>query len=256
VGTQRNDDLAVSGFGNGPLYNSARPNYPTEAIEYFVSILGIDRTMHVLDLGAGTGIFSRQILPFVGKLTAVDPSESMRESLRSSTPGVEVLKGSDVFIPLEDGSVDAAFVAQAFHWFDAERALDEIFRVLTASGGLGLIWNERDESVGWVAEMSRAMQWDKKQPYKVGTDFTGVIGAGPFTNVEWVKFRHSQMLTREGLYQRVRTTSYISIMENGPREMLMKDVAKVVEQLLEPIVLPYVTDVYSARADSTSFKRR
>lgn len=248
MGTARKDDLAVSGFRNGSLYDSARPSYPIEAIEYFVSTMGINRTMHVLDLGAGTGIFSRQMLPFVAKLTAVEPSESMREALRSSDAEVEILEGSDVSIPLAGGSVDAVFVAQAFHWFDASRALKEIHRVLTPSGWLGLIWNERDESVEWVAALSRAMQWDKKQPYKVGTDFTGVVAAGPFTDVERVEFKHSQILTREGVYERVQTTSYISIMEDRARDLLMKDVAEVVEKLPEPLVLPYVTHAYSAKA--------
>jgi hypothetical protein len=72
VDTPRNDDLAVRGFANGPLYNSARPDYPLGAVEYLVSTLRLDVSSHVLDLGAGTGIFSRQMLPFVGKLTAVD----------------------------------------------------------------------------------------------------------------------------------------------------------------------------------------
>ena len=146
----RNDELAVRGFANGLLYNSARPDYPIEAVEYLVATLHLDTSSRVLDLGAGTGIFSRQILAHVGRLTAVDPSASMRESFRAATPGVEILDGSDVSIPLGDASVDAVFVAQAFHWFDAPEALLEIRRVLRPDGGLGLVWNERDESVPWI----------------------------------------------------------------------------------------------------------
>ncbi|HUY16254.1 MAG TPA: class I SAM-dependent methyltransferase, partial [Acidimicrobiales bacterium] len=197
---------------------------------------------------AGTGIFSRQIRPYVEKVTAVEPSASMRASLQAETPGVDVLAGSDVSIPLDDGEVDAVFVAQAFHWFDVPRALEEIHRVLTPGGGLGLIWNERDETVAWVDELSRAMRWDVRQPYKVGTDFSDVVAAGPFHDVERVEFKHSQTLTRDGLYRRVLTTSYVSVMEGQEREALMKDVALVVEHQPEPIVLPYVTSVYTARA--------
>jgi ubiquinone/menaquinone biosynthesis C-methylase UbiE len=134
VATQKKRDLASSGFANGSLYNSARPNYPTAAIDYLVTTFGLDHGSHVLDLGAGTGIFSRQILAHVGRLTAVDPSASMRENFRSSTPGVEIADGSDVSIPLGDASVDAVFVAQAFHWFDAPSALLEIRRVLRPDG--------------------------------------------------------------------------------------------------------------------------
>lgn len=240
--------LAAQGFANGERYNAARPDYPVEALEYFVATFGLTQATHALDLGAGTGIFTRQLLPLVGRVTAVDPSASMRASLEASGAEVDVLEGSDVAIPLGDASVDVAFVAQAFHWFDAPRALDEIHRVLVPSGGLGLIWNERDESVEWVAELSRAMLWDVKQPYRVGTDFAEVVARGPFVNVERIKFRHSQTLLREGLYQRVMTTSYISALDGEPLDALMKNVAVVVEQLPEPIILPYITDVYSARA--------
>ena len=245
---ENKDELAVRGFADGSSYNAARPDYPLVAIEHFVSTLGIGPTMHVLDLGAGTGIFTRQILPYVAKVTAVDPSSSMRASLRSETPGVEVLEGSDVAIPLGEGEVDAVFVAQAFHWFDAPRALAEIHRVLVPGGALGLIWNERDETVAWVEELSRAMRWDIHQPYEVGTDFSDVISAGPFEDVARVEFKHVQTLTREGLYQRVLTTSYISLMPDEERDVLMRDVALVVERQAEPITLPYATSVYTAKA--------
>lgn len=240
--------LGEHGFKNGPLYDAARPDYPAEAIDYFVSTFDLGGTTRALDLGAGTGIFTRQVLPFVATVTAVDPSASMRNTLRALTPGIEVLEGSDVDIPLESGSVDVVFVAQAFHWFDAPRALAEIHRVLVPHGGLGLIWNERDESVDWVAELSRAMQWDTKQPYVVGTDFTDIVERGPFGSVERATFAHEQTLSRQGLYNRVLTTSYISAMATSERDALMTNVTRVIDRLDEPIVLPYVTTAYSARA--------
>ena len=249
MNSPRKNDLATRGFANGSLYNSARPDYPQAAIDYLVAAFGLNTSSRVLDLGAGTGIFSRQMLPFVGTLTAVDPSASMRASLIAESPGVEVLEGTDVAIPLEDHSVSAVFAAQAFHWFDHSRALAEIHRVLTPGGGLGLVWNERDESVEWVRELGIAMYWNLEQPYREGTDFSDVVAAGPFSDVTRVQFAHSQTLTREGLYRRVLTTSYISIMDDEPRKKLMSDVEHVVEGLSEPFVLPYVTDVYTARAE-------
>jgi SAM-dependent methyltransferase len=248
VGPGDDATLAARGFRDGPLYDSARPDYPRAALEHFAAALGLSSTTRALDLGAGTGIFTRQILPYVGSLVAVEPSAPMRETLASTTPGVEVLDGRDVAIPLGDASVDAVFVAQAFHWFDAPRALVEIRRVLRADGALGLIWNERDESVGWVAALSAAMRWGANLPYDVGRDFCDTVAAGPFRDVERATFRHAQTLTREGLYRRVRTTSYIAVMDDRAREELMRAVAEVVEGLAEPIVLPYLTEAYCARA--------
>ncbi|MFI5035964.1 MAG: class I SAM-dependent methyltransferase [Acidimicrobiales bacterium] len=244
----RKEALAAAGFADGPLYAAARPDYPRAALEYFAGELRLGPSTRALDLGAGTGIFSRQVLPFVGRLTAVDPSASMRQTMRSATPDVEILEGRDVAIPLANRSVDVVFVAQAFHWFDATRALVEIHRVLTPGGGLGLIWNERDESVDWVGELGRAMRWTTDRPYQVGTDFAAVVVAGPFTGVRRATFAHSQTLSRDGLCRRVRSTSYIAALDERDREALMTRVAAVVERLAEPIVLPYVTDVYCATA--------
>ena len=61
-------------------------------------------------------------------------------------------------ILLPDASVDAVTVGQAFHWFRGHEALSEIHRVLRPGGRLGLIWNFRDETVPWVAELTRIME--------------------------------------------------------------------------------------------------
>ncbi len=248
---QRDENLGTKGFTNGSLYDASRPDYPESAIKHFASVFDTSSETRALDLGAGTGIFTRQMLPYVGTMIAIDPSASMREALRVSAPEVEILDGSDINIPVGDGSVDVVFVAQAFHWFNEVRALSEIRRVLVAGGGLGLIWNERDESVDWVRALSHAMEWDTKQPYDVGMDFTDAIARGPFVDVEKVTFPHAQTLSREGLYQRVLSTSYISAMDESQRDELMKRVSRVVERLIEPIVLPYLTTAYSARADGS-----
>ena len=86
----------------------------------------------------------------------------MRRELEQAVPGVEVLDGTAESIPLPDASVDVVTVAQAFHWFDAPVALDEIARVLRPGGGLAILWNERDESTPWVAEMSRIIRWHER----------------------------------------------------------------------------------------------
>lgn len=242
------DELGQYGFANGSLYDAARPTYPIAALEFLVDTLELDESSLVLDLGAGSGIFSRQVRPYVGRVVAVEPSVSMREALRESSVDIEALDGRDTQIPLPESSVNAVFVAQAFHWFDVDDALAEIHRVLVPRGGLGLLWNERDESVEWVRELNRAMQWDRRQPYKVGMDFTGEILRGSFAEVERHKFAHSQLLDHEDLRRRVLTTSYISLMKGSELAALMNDVDRVISDLPEQVELPYLTDVYRARA--------
>src|SRR3954452_21237705 len=84
----------------------------------------------------------------------------MRPALPSQEGAVE---GTAEAIPLADGSVDAVTVAQGFHWFDGERALAEIHRVLRPAAGVGLVWNRADTRVDWVARLDEVIlsaPWD------------------------------------------------------------------------------------------------
>src|SRR5487761_440966 len=92
----------TSGFADGERYQSARPDYPRDAVSFLVDSLGIEEDLHVLDLGAGTGIFTGQLVPFCANITAVEPTPGMRKVLRERLPGVNVLDGRDVAIPLKD----------------------------------------------------------------------------------------------------------------------------------------------------------
>jgi ubiquinone/menaquinone biosynthesis C-methylase UbiE len=242
------DNLGTNGFANGERYDAVRPDYPRSAVAYLVDALGIDSDAHVVDLGAGTGIFTKELVPFGPRITAVEPTMGMREILAKRLPSVTVVEGRDVAIPLESGSVDCVIAAQAFHWFDAPLALEEIHRVLVEGGRLGLVWNIRDESVAWVADLGRAMRWPTFQPYEVGKDFAPVVAAGPFVNIERRKFTHRQTLSHDQLMQRVLSTSYIAVMEEKEQSVLMQGVANVVRPLPDPVDLPYVTDVYRATA--------
>lgn len=106
-----------------------------------------------VDLAAGTGLFTRALEGRVADVVAVEPDGRMREVLAARSPGVRVLDGQAEAIPLPDGYADAVFVSTAWHWFDPERAVPEITRVLKDGGRLGVLWTSRDREESWVAEL-------------------------------------------------------------------------------------------------------
>ena len=238
--------VAAAGFGRAAdVYERSRPSYPPAAVARLAEVLGIGPARDVLDLAAGTGKFTRLVAALGARVVAVEPSAAMREEFAAVLPGVTVHEGTGEQVPLPDASVDVVVVAQAFHWFDAPRACVEIARVLRPGGGLGLIWNERDESVPWVAELSRVMQWDVRMPYQVGTDFRAVLDAsGEFTPARYERFSFAQELDREGLCDRVATTSYIASMDPESREAILDSVRALVVNFPERFELPYGTEVF------------
>src|SRR5215211_7533331 len=123
------------------VYERARPDYPREAFDG----LALERGMHIVDVGAGTGKFTRELVTRGARVTAVEPVREMRDVLARVLPDVEVLEGTAEAIPVGDGVADVVTVAQAFHWFDATRALPEIHRVLRRGGLVALVWNVRDQ---------------------------------------------------------------------------------------------------------------
>jgi len=135
------------------VYERSRPPYPADAVAWLLP----DHADHVLDLGAGTGKLTRQLVDGRRRVVAVEPLEQMRETGRAAVPGVEFREGTAEQIPLDDASVDVVLVAQAWHWVDPQRALPEVARVLAPGGRLGLLWNDRDERVDWVRELGQIM---------------------------------------------------------------------------------------------------
>ena len=146
---------ALDGFSKGArAYTRGRPGYPDALLQWLREQLRLGPGKAAIDLGAGTGKFTRLMLRTGAKVVAIEPIEAMRAQLVESLPDVTVISGAAESLPLGAESVDAVVCAQAFHWFATHEALEEIHRILVPGGTLGLVWNVRDESCDWVAAIT------------------------------------------------------------------------------------------------------
>jgi ubiquinone/menaquinone biosynthesis C-methylase UbiE len=208
-----------------------------------VDELGIGAGRTVVDLAAGTGKFTRLLVPTGANVIAVEPVAEMRAAIHD----IEARDGTAESIPLPDGSVDAVTVAQALHWFRLDTALAEIARVLRPGGGLGFLWNRRDERVPWVKQMSDVLHWHEHEftNYEIGRDWPGeVAAAGDYSAVQFREFPYEQEVDRERLADRVRSLSYIACLDAADQEDAVGRVLALVEDKPETFVLPYRTLVY------------
>ena len=99
------------------VYEQVRPDYPSEAIDHIVEVLELEPGAQVVDVGAGTGKFARQLVARGFNVTGVEPIAEMR-TIFERVVDAEIIPGTAESIPLDDGSADAVTAAQAFHWFD------------------------------------------------------------------------------------------------------------------------------------------
>ena len=231
--------LHATSFGAATkVYERGRPSYPAEALDWLLP----DGARTILDLGAGTGKLTRDLVARGFDVVAVDPSEGMRAELGRALPEVRVLPGSGERIPLDAGAVDVVLVAQAWHWVDPVKAVPEVARVLKPGGRLGLLWNLRAESDGWSRALGRLLHRhgsmeDHSDDPPVGPPF------GPIErhDVGW-----SNLISPEALIDLAGSRSYVLVLPELEQQAMLAEVRQLIAT--DPalagrreIEMPYVT---------------
>ncbi len=213
-------EVASSGFGaEADAYERARPSYPPDAVAWIVDALGIAPDRAVADVAAGTGKFTRLLAPTGAWLVAVEPVDGMRARL----PHMPVTAATAERLPFRDGSIDALTVAQAFHWFDADRLRSRSSTACCKPGGrVALVWNARDRTVPWVDEVWSIMdRVEKRAPWRNHDEWREsafVRAAGSEFDNPWfgplheATFHHEQRLSPADVVERVRSVSHVAVL--------------------------------------------
>lgn len=133
-------------------YDAARPSYPPDLYDGLPDLSG-----SVLELGAGTGIATRELVQRAGRLVSTDLGPKMLARLHERSPSVPVVVSRAEALPFADASFDVVCGAQMWHWVDVRTATPEVLRVLRAGGALAVWWNEvaADGLPWWDAQQDR-----------------------------------------------------------------------------------------------------
>lgn len=138
-------------------YDRWRPGYCDAAVDWLAPVA----PARVADVGAGTGKLTSSLLVRGLTVEAIEPDARMLAVLARNNPAARCHESDSTAIPVEDRSLDAVLVADAWHWFDAEATVTELRRVLKPGGWLGLVWNVLADPVEpWEFELGAEAQRD------------------------------------------------------------------------------------------------
>jgi SAM-dependent methyltransferase len=243
------DALAQDGFSRGAdSYDRGRPGYPLPSIAWVCAAAGITSGRRVLDLGAGTGKLSRQVREVSGaEVIAVEPVAEMRAI--AARHGLPVIEAPAEALPVATASVDAVICGEAFHWFDGERALDEIARVLRPGGGIGLLWNVHlwDAEVPWMEAIDRLIgpHSDGRAETRYGSGrWRAAFERDPrWAPLEQRSFTHEQRLDAAGLVAQVDSISFVAALPDAERAALLDELGRVAPP---DVTIGYRTDAYAS----------
>ncbi|ORY81799.1 S-adenosyl-L-methionine-dependent methyltransferase [Leucosporidium creatinivorum] len=257
--------------GSSGLYDRARPSYPLEAREAIYAHLPPHST--AVELGSGTGIFSRLLLADGGgkleKLISTEPSAGMREGWskaltqmkdRDESVKFEIVDGLFDKIDRPDASADLVIVAQAFHWVghDGTSAIAEIARVLKPGAVAIFIWNLEDREQDWVAKLR-----DLYEVHEAGTPqyrhfywksvYDTPVYKANFEPYEKTEYRRSLPTCEDLVVDRVLSKSYITALDEKTKGDLSEKVRELVKKAEDKVWIdegsgtfeyPYVTDMF------------
>lgn len=253
MGTPAIDPIAATFDRVAPVYERSRPGYPADALAHLTRTLHLGPGRVVVELGAGSGKLTRDLLMTRSTVVPIEPLAGMRAEYRRAVPNAPVpIEGTAEAIPLAARSADAIVAAQAFHWFKTEEALDEMARVLRPGGGVGLVWNRRDESVAWVHEVTKRIDaLDPGVPRSRDRRWKAAFDRHPaFTPLTLTSFRHVQRGDVATIVDRFLSVSFVARAPEADRlelaarirEILARDPTTAGRAIVE---LPYDTDVYT-----------
>ncbi len=237
--------VAVSGFSSDPWrYERGRPGYPPEAVRFILDAVPNGPDDLILDVGAGTGKLTRALSATAATVVAIDPVEGMVRLLPEFASGALVVIGVAERLPVAPGSVSVVTVAQAFHWFDPDRAWSEFARVLRPDGAVALVWNARLREVEWVDRIWSLMdRIEKTAPWRNHDQPDRFAQHPAFTDVERASFLHTVGMDEDTVIARVMSVSHAAVLPAPDRRALEREISTILADVDGPLDITYRTDV-------------
>lgn len=242
-------NLAVSAFEPvATEYDRARPAYPAAVYEALGDLEGLV----VLDVGAGTGIATRQLLGRGAIVIAVEPGERILAKATDRTPDLRAVVADGVHLPVRDRTVDVACFAQSWHWLDPATRAQEVRRVLRPGGRWAGWWSHaRADSEKWFDAYWSAIEAacpgthrdQRNTDWGATVDVPSMFVIPPRVVVPWTR-----TVSIEDWMTDQASHSYVAGLAEDAREDLLAELRRILrtEFVSGTMTVPYETWMWTA----------
>jgi SAM-dependent methyltransferase len=229
-------------------YDAGRPSYPPGILD----ALGPLRGLLVLDVGAGTGIATRQLRGRGASVIAVDLGRAVLGRAAARTPGLMAVVADGAVLPVRSGAADLICFAQSWHWLDGSTRADEAHRVLRGAGRWAAWWSHvRADGEGWFDAYWSVIERSCPGTHRGqrDTDWGETIAeSGRFRLHERVAVPWTREISVEGWITDQASHSYVAALPERDRDRLLDHLRRSLDEQFGdgPMTVRYETWLWTA----------
>lgn len=227
------------------IYRKFRPTYPQKILELVSTYIKKSSGSFDLavDVACGSGQSTFYLQDTFKKCIGVDISQAQIEQARAAAKertaeNVSFLEGSADHLPMEESSVDAVMIAQAWHWLEPSGFYKECWRVLKLGGcvavyGYGqghLLDQQCDKLLQHFYSTTLKGYWHDRRTH-IDNQYRDVLL--PFQDTERHDFSMGKNLSLDGYFGYVSTWSaYCKYCQDNPGNSVLEELKKKITAIL------------------------
>jgi len=241
-------------------YSQHRAGFPHEFFEQIQDLGLIEDGTHLLDIGTGTGTIARGMAQRGCKTSALDISEQLVATSKQLDSQVDVQVAYHIASAEETGLADESFdvvtAGQCWHWFDGDKAAQEVKRLLVPNGHIIIAHFDWLPLKGNMVEATEALI-QQYSPLWMGGGGNGFypqwlihLGDAGFTDLETFSFDIDTEYSHEAWRGRIRASAGVgaSLSDEKVKEF-DADLTKILQDKFpeDPLQVPHRIFVVTGR---------